>query len=76
MVIATTGLYADRMAEPLSNPVGTRELKARLSEYVADVQHHGKHVRVTRNGRPVAVLVPVEWYEANGGEQAAARERD
>lgn len=50
------------MAEPLSNPVGTRDLKARLSEYISEVEHHGRHLMVTRNGRSVAVLVPVEWY--------------
>lgn len=72
MVIATTGLYAGRMAEPLSNPVGTRELKTRLSEYVAEVQYRGQHVQVTRNGRPVAVLVPVEWYEAKAEQRRAA----
>jgi prevent-host-death family protein len=62
-------MYSGRMAEPLSNPVGTRELKTRLSEYVAEVQYRGQHIEVTRNGRPAAMLVPVEWYEANGGEQ-------
>jgi prevent-host-death family protein len=52
------------MAEPTSNTVGTRELKARLSEYVSEVQFQGQHVKVTRNGKLAAVLVPVDWYVA------------
>lgn len=65
-------MYAGRMAEPLSNPVGTRELKARLSEYVAEVQYQGKHVHVTKNGKPAAVVVPVEWYEAERQRRTSA----
>lgn len=57
------------MAEPTSNTVGTRELKARLSEYVSAVEHRGEHVKVTRNGRLAAVLVPVDWYVSARVEQ-------
>ncbi|MFT7599602.1 MAG: prevent-host-death family protein [Acidimicrobiales bacterium] len=38
--------------------VGIRELKAKLSEYVASVSE-GARVTVTDRGRPVAELVPI-----------------
>ena len=38
--------------------VGIRELKAKLSEYVASVAQGGR-VTVTDRGRPVAELVPI-----------------
>jgi prevent-host-death family protein len=43
----------------VSEQVGVRELKARLSAYLAAVQQ-GKEVVVTDRGRPVARLVPVQ----------------
>lgn len=39
------------------------EVKARLPELVAGVHEREEEVVVTRNGRPVAVLVNVEEYE-------------
>jgi prevent-host-death family protein len=43
----------------VSSEVGVRELKARLSAYLAAVQQ-GKEVVVTDRGRPVARIVPVD----------------
>ncbi len=40
--------------------IGVRELKARASEIVHEVKEHGKHYTITRRGRPVALLIPVE----------------
>lgn len=63
------------MAETISDTVGTRALKERLSEFVGRVQFRGEHLKVTKNGKLVAVVVPVEWYVANGGRlEADARE--
>jgi prevent-host-death family protein len=49
----------DEGMDVVSSEVGVRELKARLSAYLAAVQQ-GKEVIVTDRGRPVARLVPVE----------------
>jgi antitoxin YefM len=43
-------------------PVG--ELRSNLAELLSDVADRRDHVVVTRNGRPAAVLVPVDEYEA------------
>jgi prevent-host-death family protein len=57
--------------EVVSAEVGVRELKARLSAYLAAVQQ-GKEVIVTDRGRPVARIVPVdaEW-EAHRAQMIA-----
>ena len=73
MVTVATGLYAGYMAEPTSNTVGTRELKARLSEYVSEVQFQNRHIKVTRNGKLAAVLVPVDWYVSASVEHGRPR---
>jgi prevent-host-death family protein len=39
------------------------EVKARLPELVASVQEREEEIVVTRNGRPVAVLLNVDEYE-------------
>jgi antitoxin YefM len=44
--------------------VPVRELRSRLSEVLSEVADRRDHVLVTRNGRPVAALVPVDEYEA------------
>ena len=38
--------------------VGVRELKARISEIVEAVQSQGKRYRITKRGKPVALIVP------------------
>jgi len=73
VVTVATGLYAGYMAEPTSNTVGTRELKARLSEYVSEVQFQNRHIKVTRNGKLAAVLVPVDWYVSASVEHGRPR---
>jgi prevent-host-death family protein len=34
-------------------------VKAKLSKYVDDAEHHGKIVIISRHGKPAAVIVPV-----------------
>lgn len=40
------------------------EARARLSELLDELEERHEHVVITRNGRPVAVLVPSSEYEA------------
>jgi prevent-host-death family protein len=44
--------------------VPVREFRSNLSELLSDVADRRDHVLVTRNGRPAAVLVPIDEYEA------------
>jgi prevent-host-death family protein len=44
--------------------VPVRELRAELSQVIDQVVDLREHVIVTRHGRPAAVLVPVDEYEA------------
>lgn len=41
-----------------------RELRSELSQVIDQVADLREHVIVTRHGRPAAVLVPVDEYEA------------
>ena len=49
----------------LADAIGIRELKARLSEYLARVQA-GERLTVTDRGRPIATIVPVDARPAPG----------
>ncbi len=44
--------------------VPVREFRTNLSELLSDVADRRDHVLVTRNGKPAAVLVPIDEYEA------------
>jgi antitoxin YefM len=44
--------------------VHVRELRAGLAEFLDEVADLREHVIVTRNGRRVAVLVPIDEYDA------------
>lgn len=48
----------------MSKTVPVREFRAHLAELLAEVADRRQHVTVTRRGRPAAVLVPVDEYEA------------
>lgn len=50
--MVTSSLYRDHMQ------VGVRELKAKLSEYLARAAD-GEEIEVTDRGRPIARLVPL-----------------
>jgi prevent-host-death family protein len=48
----------------MSKPVPIRELRGELSQVIDQVADLREHVIITRHGRPAAVLVPVDEYEA------------
>jgi len=48
----------------VAKTVPVREFRSRLSELLSDVADRRDHVLVTRNGKPVAALVPIDEYEA------------
>lgn len=48
----------------MAKTVPVRELRSNLSQLLSDVADRRDHVLVTRNGKPAAVLVPIDEYEA------------
>jgi len=48
----------------MSKIVPVRLFRTRLAELLDEVADRREHVTVTRHGRPAAVLVPVDEYEA------------
>ena len=57
-------VYAMRYTRCMAKTVPVREFRSRLSELLSDVADRRDHVLVTRNGKPAAVLVPIDEYEA------------
>ena len=57
-------MYATAYTFAMSKTVAVRELRSNLSQLLSDVADRRDHVLVTRNGKPAAVLVPIEEYEA------------
>lgn len=57
-------VYAGRYAAGMSKTVPVREFRTRLADLLDEVADRREHVTVTRRGRPAAVLVPVDEYEA------------
>jgi prevent-host-death family protein len=53
-----------RYTAAMSKTVPVRELRTRLADLLDEVADRREHVTVTRRGRPVAVLVPADEYEA------------
>lgn len=47
----------------VAKTVAVREFRSNLAELISDVAERRDHVLVTRNGKPAAVLVPVDEYE-------------
>jgi prevent-host-death family protein len=47
---------------------GMEEMRKSLSETVDAAAKRGEHVVVRRHGRPVAVIIPVDWYIEAGGD--------
>ena len=64
--------YAVTMTEPHHTEVGIADLKAKLSDYVNRVIYRREVLYVTKNGRRVAGLVPVEVAERYEAEQRRA----
>lgn len=48
----------------MANTVPVRELRSELASVIDRVADLREHVIVTRRGRPAAVLIPVDEYEA------------
>ena len=48
----------------MSKTVPSREFRNHLAELLDEVADRREHVTVTRRGRPAAVLVPIDEYEA------------
>jgi prevent-host-death family protein len=48
----------------MAKTVPSREFRSNLSALLGAVADRREHVIVTRNGRPVAALVPIDEYEA------------
>lgn len=48
----------------MSKTVPVREFRSRLADLLDEVADRREHVTITRHGRPSAVLVPVDEYEA------------
>ncbi len=57
-------MYATRYTVGVSRTVPVRELRNELSQVIDQVADLREHIIVTRRGRPAAVLVPVDEYEA------------
>lgn len=57
-------MYAIGYTCSVAKTVPVREFRSRLSELLSDVADRRDHVLVTRNGKPAAVLVPIDEYEA------------
>jgi len=59
-----TPMYATAYTFAMAKTVPVRELRSNLSKLLSDVADRRDHVLVTRNGKPAAVLVPIDEYEA------------
>jgi antitoxin YefM len=57
-------VYTVRYTPVMSKTVPVREFRTHLAELLDEVADRREHVTVTRRGRPAAVLVPVDEYEA------------
>ena len=57
-------VYLIGYAFAVAKTVPVREFRSNPSELLSDVAARRDHVLVTRNGRPAAVLVPIDEYEA------------
>jgi antitoxin YefM len=48
----------------MAKTVPVREFRTHLADLLDEVADRREHVTVTRHGRPAAVLVPIDEYEA------------
>lgn len=57
-------MYAEGYTPDMPKTVPVREFRTHLADLLDEVADRREHVTVTRRGRPAAVLVPVDEYEA------------
>lgn len=57
-------MYAIEYTVYMAKTVPVREFRRNLSQLLSDVADRRDHVLVSRHGRPAAVLIPVDEYEA------------
>jgi prevent-host-death family protein len=50
--------------------IGIRQLKAQASKILDEVREQGARYVITRRGRPVGVLLPIEQVPAAGSQRA------
>ncbi len=48
----------------MSKTVPVKDFRSNLAELLDEVADRREHVTVTRHGRPAAVMIPVDEYEA------------
>jgi antitoxin YefM len=60
----TNAVYTSVYHISMAKTVPVREFRRNLSRLLSDVADRRDHVLVSRHGRPAAVLVPVDEYEA------------
>lgn len=57
-------MYAKRYTTCVAETVPIRRLRSDLAQFIDRVADLREHIVVTRHGRPAAVLIPVDEYEA------------
>jgi antitoxin YefM len=57
-------VYSIRYTTAMAETVPVRELRSELAHFIDRVADLREHVIVTRRGRPAAVLVPIDEYDA------------
>lgn len=57
-------MYILKYTRNVALTVPVRELRSALARFIDQVADRREHIIVTRRGRPAAVLVPVDEYEA------------
>ena len=45
---------------------GIEEARNQLGDFIERIRLNDEHIALSRYGKPVAVLVPLEWYEEAG----------
>ena len=69
-------MYATAYTFAMSKTVAVREFRSNLSQLLSDVADRRDHVLVSRHGRPAAVLIPVDEYEALAETAEILSDRD
>lgn len=49
--------------DPEDRYMGSDEARSNFRSLLDDVEQRDSHVTIQRHGKPVAVVVPVDWYD-------------